>query len=106
MRIQSNRTRLGLSLVLGVLAGVALLSLPALVPPGQQSSDADTGVSPTLLIASRVMSPLETEIPTTNSTSDKLALAFGLFLILVPGSILSVVAKKWATRKFEDYWYS
>ncbi len=103
MRIQSIRPSLGLSLVLGVLAGVALLSLPALVPPGQQGSDADTGVGLSFL-ANEATTPLTRSTP-TSPTSDRLGLAFGLFLILVPGSILSLAARKWATRKLEDYWY-
>ncbi len=104
MRIQSIRASLGLSLVLGVLAGVALLSLPALVPPGQQRSDADTGVGLSFLANEAPTPP--TRSPPTSPTSDRLGLAFGLFLILVPGSILSLAARKWATRKLEDYWYS
>ena len=40
-----------------------------------------------------------------DSNSNKLALAFKLFLILLPGSVLSVIARRWASRKLEEYRY-
>ena len=102
-----TRIRLGLSLVLGVLAGIALLSLPAFVSPSYQPPGPDT--------AGRVLSLSNKEASTAepatgsflaDSNSDKLALAFKLFLILLPGSILSVLARRWATRKLEEYRYN
>ena len=101
-----SRTRLALSLILGVFVGIALLSLPALVSPTYQAADPDTVVKPQSLSFNGARSA-EPSIGSfaTGSTSDKLVLAFKLFLILVPGSILSVLARRWATRKLEDYWY-
>ncbi len=105
----AGRTRLGLSLVLGVIAGIALLSLPALVSPGSEASASDNGGRITSDLSPQTGSALpfqgQTGSVSSGSTSDRLALAFSLFLILLPGSVLSVFARRWATRKLEKHWY-
>ena len=102
-----GRTRLGLSLVLGVLAGVALLSLPALVSPTYQSPSSDSGDKAVniLSLANSFASDRVTGSSTTSSNSDRLALAINLSLILLPGSVLSILARRWAVRKLEEHWY-
>ncbi len=101
-----SRTRTGLSLVLGVIAGIALLSLPALVSPAYQGSNTDTVVSPQSMDARNTLSA-EPSIGsfTTSPPSEKLVLAFKLFLILIPGSMLSILARRWASRRLKDYLY-
>lgn len=101
-----SHTRMGLSLVLGVIAGIALLSLPALVSPAYQGSNTDTVVSPQSMDARNTLSA-EPSIGsfTTSPPSDKLVLAFKLFLILIPGSVLSILARRWASRRLEEYSY-
>ncbi len=101
----AGRTRLGLSLVLGVIAGIALLSLPALVSPGSEASASDTGGRITSALGNEPSFQGPTGSVSSGSTSDRLALAFSLFLILLPGSVLSVFARRWATRKLEKHWY-
>ena len=101
-----SRARLGLSLTLGLVVGIALMSIPGFVSTYQapEASRTDAGVTPTLLALKA-----QPSIPSTNSTqastANNLALAFSLFLILLPASVLSVVVRKWATRKLEEHWY-
>ena len=96
--------KLGLSLVLGVIAGIGLISLPALVSPTFQASNPDTVVSPEISSSRGALSAEPPNGPlTTSLTSDTLTLTFKLFLILLPGSVLSVLTRRWAVRKLEDY---
>jgi len=104
MRSIGRRVQLGISLTLGVFAGIALLSIPALLsPPQQQTSNIETeGLSPALSLADRSTGP-ETTGPASTAISDKLSLGLGLFLLLLPASVLSFLTRKWAVRKLQQY---
>jgi hypothetical protein len=98
-----GRVQLGISLTLGVLAGIALLSIPLLVTPTQQTSTTETeGLTPALSLSDR-LTDTETAGPTSTSTTDKLSLGLGLFLLLLPASVLSFLTRKWAVRKLQQY---
>ncbi len=98
-----GRVQLGLSLVLGVFAGVALLSIPALVTPANQASTSDDGGRITSFALSESTAGPGTTTPASTSTSDRLQLGLGLFLLLLPASVLSFLTRKWAVRKLEKY---
>ncbi len=101
-----SRTRVGLSLVLGLFAGIALISIPALVSPTDQASNAYTVVGPQSWSLRDTLSAMPSNNSlTAGSTSDRLVLAFKLFLILIPGSVLSIMARRWASRRLEEYSY-
>lgn len=103
-----RRFRIGASLSLGVLVGVILVAAPALISPTvfHATSDSQTrstnGLVPDFLSAQPATS---TSSPTVTGPSSVLPLALSLFLILLPASVLSFLAKKWAARKLPDYWY-
>ncbi len=97
-----RRVRIGFSLTLGILAGIALLSIPALVTPANQASDTDTGGRISGFALSESLAGTET-IPPASTTSDKLSLGLGLFLVLLPASVLSFLTRKWAVRKLQQF---
>ena len=100
-----RRVRMGVSLTLGVLAGIALLSIPALVTPTNQASTTDPeGLTSAFSLSDRLTGAETAGPASTNTTSDKLALGLGLFLVLLPASVLSFLSRRWAVRKLEKYW--
>ena len=99
----SSRIQLGISLTLGVLAGIALLSIPLLVTPTQQASTTETEGLISALSRSDSSTGPETASPASTATSDKLSLGLGLFLLLLPASVLSFLTRKWAVRKLQQY---
>ena len=98
----SSRVQLGISLTLGVIAGIGLLSIPLLVTPAQQASDADTGGRISAFTLSESLAGTGTTGP-PSTTTDTLSLGLGLFLLLLPASVLSFLTRKWAVRKLEQY---
>src|SRR3989304_8722080 len=98
-----GRVQLGISLTLGVLAGIALLSIPLLVTPTQQASTTETEGLIAALSRSDSSTGPETASPASTGTSDKLQLGLGLFLLLLPASVLSFLTRKWAVRKLQQY---
>ena len=105
----ASRTRTGLSLVLGVFVGIALLSIPAFLspsPPTAQSSDTETRSLFEIQALSNVPSTGAQKGTSAESTvSEKLSLGLNLFLILLPASVLSILARRWTRKKLSDYWY-
>ena len=99
----AGRLQLGLSLVLGVFAGVTLLLIPALVTPANQASTTETEGLISALSRSDSSTGPETASPASTGTSDKLQLGLGLFLLLLPASVLSFLTRKWAVRKLQQY---
>lgn len=100
----SSRIQLGISLTLGVLAGIALLSIPLLVGPTQQASTTETeGLTTVPSFFNTRSTDTETARPASTSASDKLSLGLGLFLLLLPASVLSFLTRKWAVRKLQQY---
>lgn len=98
-----GRVQMGIRLVLGVLAGIALLAIPALLSPTNQASTTDTeGLTSAFTLATRSTGP-ETAGPASTTASDKLSLGLGLFLLLLPASVLSFLTRKWAVRKLRQY---
>lgn len=109
-----RRVRIGMSLALGVLIGIALLSIPAIVTPTNQASttDAEGRFSPKpsfaeALTSEPTLAPASantTAVPAPlNIASDELALGLGLFLIFLPASVLSILSRRWAVRKLAQY---
>ena len=98
----AGHLQLGLSLVLGVFAGVALLFIPALVTPANQASTSDDGGRITSFALSENTAGPGTTTP-ASTTADRLQLGLGLFLLLLPASVLSFLTRKWAVRKLEKY---
>ena len=99
----SSRIQLGISLTLGVLAGIALISIPLLVTPTQQASTTETEGLISAFSRSDSSTGPETASPASTATSDKLQLGLGLFLMLLPASVLSFLTRKWAVRKLQQY---
>ena len=94
-----------MSLVLGLFASIALLSIPAIISPTHQGSTPNTeGTTPTFALAERFTGSQSTGSDSSNGTSEALSLALGLFLILLPASVLSFLTRRWAGRKLPD-WY-
>jgi len=98
----AGRLQLGLSLVLGVFAGVALLFIPALVTPANQASTSDDGGRITSFALSESTAGPGTTSP-ASTTADRLQLGLGLFLLLLPASVLSFLTRRWAVRKLQQY---
>lgn len=105
---------MGMSLALGVLAGIVLLSVPALVTPTNQASTTDTEgrFSPEPAFA-EALTPETTAASASNTTtvpapisiaSAELALGLGLFLIFLPTSVLSFLSRRWAIGRAQKYW--
>lgn len=97
-----GRVRIGISLTLGVLAGIALLSIPALSPTNQASTTETEGLTSAFSLSDRLTGP-ETAGPASTIASDRLSLGLGLFLLLLPASVLSFLTRKWAVRKLQKY---
>ena len=97
-----RRVRIGISLTLGVLAGIALLSIPALSPTNQASTTETEGLTPAFNLSDR-LTGAETAGPPSTTASDRLSLGLGLFLLLLPASVLSFLTRKWAVRKLQQY---
>ncbi len=103
----ASRTRLALSLILGVFVGVSILALPALVFPASTQSESSQSLYPgriDSLSAQPAMIDSQGTLP-TETGSDRLAFAIRLFVVLLPASFLAIIARRWATRKLADYWY-
>ncbi len=98
-----RRVRIGISLTLGVLAGIALLSIPALLSPTNQASTTETeGLTSAFSLSDR-LTGAETAGPASTTASTRLSLGLGLFLLLLPASVLSFLTRKWAVRKLQQY---
>lgn len=91
--------------MLGVIVAVALLSIPAIVSPGHPASTSNPEGN--RFISDFIASPAgaqSTGTDSTNTLSDKLSLALGIFIILLPASVLSFLSRRWAARQLPD-WY-
>ena len=104
MVVFRSRARTGLGFVLGILIAASVMSgvvvtVPHLIP-SQNKADGTTGITAPSVPAER----RERLNPSTNPSQNAIAniqfLALGLSLIVLPGAVLSLSARRWARKKF------
>ncbi len=105
MRIPRNR-KLALHLTFWVVAGIILITLPALLSPST-SKNAETPVLGTRVTPSTA-STTSVQSPGPIASSQPVAVGsdfvYRLMLVLMPAAILSVLVKKWTDRRFRVNW--
>ncbi len=107
MRIPRNR-KLALHLTLWVVAGIILITLPALLAPST-SKNAETPVfgtrvTPSTASTTTVQSPSPIASPQPAAIGNGFGFVYRFILVLMPTAILSILVKTWAHRRFVRNW--
>lgn len=92
---RKERAHVGIGLVLGVLAGIALVILPGIAAPSDGRVTPAIGLLANLPASTRQFIPQgEASIPT---------LVIGLLFIVVPAQALSIYARRWALNRAKSF---
>lgn len=97
----SQRAKAGV-IILGVLAGLALVSLPSIVAPKTVNPSSD-GSSLGTLRNPDVLAPAPVSLGQNSGTNPQ-AVGIGILLIVTPAGAFSLYMRRWAIRRAKAYW--